>query len=155
MFIFLGYSHYSLVSTYQSHYEQTMIYIHYHWNGTQHAATTHSLSCTNPVESDLHKITITLHWLKYSGLMATITDKFNFRMTCLLTFTRGWAPRPFSISFTSASAVSIAENVVPIAGVVGCWSNRGVSELHSTTHWIIQAATVNNCKYKQKGCSLY
>ena len=30
MFIFLGYSHYSLVSTYQSHYEQTMIYIHYH-----------------------------------------------------------------------------------------------------------------------------
>ena len=37
-----------------------------------------------------------------------------------LTFTSGWAPRPLSISFTSASAVSIAENVVTIAGVVGC-----------------------------------
>ena len=29
-------------------------------------------------------------------------------------------PRPFSISFTSAGAVSIAENVALIAGVVGC-----------------------------------
>ena len=37
-----------------------------------------------------------------------------------LTFTRGWAPRPLSISFTSASAVSIAEDVSSIAGVVGC-----------------------------------
>ena len=40
-------------------------------------------------------------------------------LTCLLTFTRGWAPGPFSISFTSASAASIPENVALIAGVVG------------------------------------
>ena len=38
----------------------------------------------------------------------------------LLTFTSGWAPRPFSISFTSEGAVSIAEDVVPIAGVASC-----------------------------------
>ena len=60
-----------------------------------------------------------------------------------LTFTRGWAPRPLSISFTSAGAVSIAENVALIAGVVGCWSNCGVSKLHVTTEWVIQAATTN------------
>ena len=62
-----------------------------------------------------------------------------------LTFTRGWAPRPFSISFTSAGAVSIAEKVSTIAGVVGCWSNCGVSEFHLTIHWIIQTATINSC----------
>ena len=38
----------------------------------------------------------------------------------LLTFTSGWAPRPLFISFTSAGAVSITENVALIAGVVGC-----------------------------------
>ena len=38
----------------------------------------------------------------------------------LLTFTSGWAPRPVSISFTSVSAVSIAEDVSSIAGVVCC-----------------------------------
>ena len=40
-------------------------------------------------------------------------------VTCLLTFTRGWAPRPLSISFTSAGAASIPENVALIAGVSG------------------------------------
>ena len=38
----------------------------------------------------------------------------------LLTFTSGWAPRPLPIGFTSASAVCIAEDVVPIAGVASC-----------------------------------
>ena len=37
-----------------------------------------------------------------------------------LTFTRGWAPRPLSISFTSEGFVSIAETVSSIACVAGC-----------------------------------
>ena len=72
---------------------------------------------------------------------------FRQLLTHSLTFTRGWAPRPFSISLTSAGAVSIADNVAPIAGVVGCWSNCGVRELHLTIYWIIQTATINcNCR---------
>ena len=49
-----------------------------------------------------------------------IINLFLFYDDMLLTFTSGWAPRPFSISFTSASAVCIAEDVVPIAGVASC-----------------------------------
>ena len=40
--------------------------------------------------------------------------------TYSLTFTRGWAPRPLFISFTSTGSVSITENVALIAGIVGC-----------------------------------
>ena len=64
-----------------------------------------------------------------------------------LTFTRWWAPRPLFISFTSTGAVSITENVAPIAGIVGYWSNCGVRELHLTIYWMSQPATTNcNCK---------
>ena len=83
-----------------------------------------------------------------------LTDRFNcysigFSKNDMhsLTFTRGWAPRPLPISFTSAGAVSIPENVSPIAGIVGCRSNCGVWELHLTIHWVSQPATTNcNCK---------
>ena len=45
---------------------------------------------------------------------------FRQVLTCSLTFTRGWATRPHFISLTSTGTVSIAENVAPVAGVVGC-----------------------------------
>ena len=50
------------------------------WNGTQHAATTHSLSCTSPVESDLHKITITFTLVEIFWSHGNHTDEFNFRV---------------------------------------------------------------------------
>ena len=70
---------------------------------------------------------------------------YLFYNDMLLTFTSGWAPRPLPIGFTSASAVCIAEDVVPIAGVASCWSNCGGRELHSTTDWIMQATTIKTC----------
>ena len=49
-----------------------------------------------------------------------VNQQKDLTVMFFLTFTRGWAPRPISISFTSAGPVSITENIVPIAGVVGC-----------------------------------
>ena len=66
-----------------------------------------------------------------------------------LTFTRRWISRPFSISFTSASAVSI-ETVSQITSVVGCWLKCGIRELHLTIIRIFQAATVNHCRDRQQ-----
>ena len=68
--------------------------------------------------------------------------------TQLHTFTNGWISRPFSISLTSANAVSIAETVSLTAGEVGCWSKSGVREFYLTIIWIIQGATVNHCRDK-------